>query len=1266
MPIDPGKRAQRALRVVRSTTAESLCEELAVRISARWAAAADGLPRIGPFDRVAVAVQGKGLERWMRRRLAQRLGVVGGIETPYLRRFLFDVAGVVTGGAAASRERDDVRELAYRIAQEIAERCASRGGAPGERDADAARGPGARHSPDAPGAADAVPRVDPAHVLPLVTDREGSSAHPHALLSAGHRIAAIFDALEVERPELVVAWREGRPLPDRAPWLKRDAPDHSRLSALCGWMHRLWWWTAGPGRAGDASSCWSGHRSWQSVRDAIAVLSSDSAWGKAREAIEARSAADGRAPLPAMVSVFGVSSLPPLALDFLAALGSRIDVTLHLVVPTDRYMDESIMGRSAEGEPDEGHLDSLWSRGHRLLAVCGRQPMSMQQRLLSLAHVEDVDCGDSAGAGPVGAAAHDGDGDAGSRGATSLHALQQSLREGTLMDRERAGDGSVSVHLVSGATRAAEVLRDQVLDAFASLPGTGPDDVLVLTTDVERYGTAIMRAMSAAAPRPMPVTLADRSVRVEREVVRTFCDAMRILDGELTLEALGEVVASGPVADRAGVSVEECGQCLEHLHAVGARRFIDAEHRHRVLSAVGGTESIASTPGGGAIAAVAGAGAGTPAPDAPDGTVEDAQDRLAMSMAMWQEVGGTQLPGMARVCAAIAALMALGRRTAEARTMREWCGWSRELLDAVVQRRSRSSDEGDLAAQRAAILEAIESVAASASRAALDVPLPFAAARGEIVDAIDRGAVGRRFGASGGVMVGGLVPMRSVPSRIVALVGLDRGAFPRRDERPGIDPRRWSRGSGDRNARDEDRALFLEAIHAAGDRLIIISTAIDAASGEVEPASPLVDILTEQCGAAVRVTRHGVHAFGDEEWSDASAGRPRRDAHARRCALARRVGAGADAKRRILCPDIRSPVHVSAALLARVGSVDRIVACAGDPARWWLESVGARIASMEPDTDEREPGGIGSLERWALQQALAEQAVSGAQASVDAVVAAHRMVGALPAGAAAESVARDLREWLDGKLMRSPGFSACPAAPHEWSVDGPGGPVAARGWRSAEDPGTQVLFRGGSWRARHAVEIALRAVAWAAAGGTRTVVLPKPEPECRMPAEIVWGGTASDAARAIDMMRRIAAAGMVVPLCFHPMLLADADMAGLAAGNGQARADIARTLEQWLSRSSDDLARGDVDGRAMRVALQGMGALDVLGGPRADAVHPPADIGGRVEALAAAAEAREGAGAGAAGDRAAVRTDFDGVWPVVERLLAACGWTLGAGGGAVP
>jgi len=1243
MPIDPGKRAHRALRVVCSTTAEPLCEDLARRLSARWTGDFDGLPRIGAFDRVAVAVQGKGLERWMRRRLAARLGVVGGIETPYLRRFLFEIAGMVTGAGVPTRDRDDTLELAYRIAQEIAERC----GAPdalahGSPDGRAGAMQDARR---AQGQHDVL-RVDPEHVRPLVTDREGSGAHPHALLACGHRLAAIFDAIEVERPELVMAWREGKAMPERAPWMRQDAPEHGRLVSLCTWMHRLWWWTAGPGSRGtDPAECWSGHRAWQSVRDAIAILSSDAAWREAQARLDVQRTADDRTRLPSMVSVFGVSSLPPLALDFLAALGRRVDVSVHLVVPTDQYMDPSVIGRATDGDVDDDHLDALWTRGQRLLSVCGRQPMAMQHRVLAIEPCEHVSCSELLG--DVAARAAEVSGDVAEGAGSALHALQRSLRECVPMDRGHVSDGSISVHHVSGATRAAEVLRDQVLDAFATLPGTGPDDVLVLTTDVERYGTAIVRAMDASSPRPVPVTLADRSVRVERDAVRTFCDALRILDGEITLDALGEVVASATVADRAGVSAEDAAQCIERLREAGGRRFIDADHRHRVLAAAGGPVAI---DGAGAGPAETGIWRG--ARHAPDGTVCDASDRLAMSVAMSHEVGGTEVPGVARVCATVDALMALGRRTSQPRPMGDWCAWARDLLDAVVPRGGRSRDESDMAAQRAAIADAISSVDSAAAGAGLVRDLPFAAARCEMIDAIDRTAAGRRFGAAGGVMVGGLVPMRSVPSRIVALVGLDRGVFPRRDERSGIDPRRWSRCAGDRSARDEDRALFLEAIHAAADRLIVISDAIDATSGAHEPASPLVDLLVEQCGNAVRVTQHGVHAFGEEEWSSGDEARARRDAHARRCAVARRIGAGANGRRRIMCPEIRSPVDVSDAMLARVASVDAIMECVRDPAGWWLEAMGARIASMEPDTDEREPGAVDSLLRWTLEQAVIEQAVRGGGLSVEGIVAAQRAMGALPAGAAADAVTHALATWLDTKIRPSAGFGMCPASPHEWMVGGPGGALLARGWRSDADHGTQVLFRGGSWRASRIVEIAIRAAAWAAGGGTRTVVIPEPDPRSGMPSDIAWCGTAEGAAQALHELRRIAAAGTVVPLCVHPMLVADADVPALAAGSADAHDDVCRMLDAWLVRAADDRARGDVDARAMRVVFQGLAAKDVLAGPQA--------------ASACAARSGDAVDVTDGCVHSAVRTDFAGVWPAIDRILGGCGWSRSASRGIAP
>ena len=63
--------------------------------------------------------------------------------------------------------------------------------------------------------------------------------------------------------------------------------------------------------------------------------------------------------------------------------------------------------------------------------------------------------------------------------------------------------------------------------------------------------------------------------------------------------------------------------------------------------------------------------------------------------------------------------------------------------------------------------------------------------------------------------------MRSIPFRVVALVGMCDGAFPRQSRSPGFDLIARSPRRGDRSLRDEDRYLFLEAILSARDCLYL-------------------------------------------------------------------------------------------------------------------------------------------------------------------------------------------------------------------------------------------------------------------------------------------------------------------------------------------------------------------------------------------------------------------------------------------------------------
>ena len=89
-----------------------------------------------------------------------------------------------------------------------------------------------------------------------------------------------------------------------------------------------------------------------------------------------------------------------------------------------------------------------------------------------------------------------------------------------------------------------------------------------------------------------------------------------------------------------------------------------------------------------------------------------------------------------------------------------------------------------------------------------------------------------------------MVPMRSVPHRVVCLLGLDDGVFPRNPRPDGDDVLARNPAIGERDARGEDRQLMLDAILAATEHLVITYTGADERTGAIRPpAVPLGELL---------------------------------------------------------------------------------------------------------------------------------------------------------------------------------------------------------------------------------------------------------------------------------------------------------------------------------------------------------------------------------------------------------------------------------------
>lgn len=88
--------------------------------------------------------------------------------------------------------------------------------------------------------------------------------------------------------------------------------------------------------------------------------------------------------------------------------------------------------------------------------------------------------------------------------------------------------------------------------------------------------------------------------------------------------------------------------------------------------------------------------------------------------------------------------------------------------------------------------------------------------------------------------------MRSIPFRLVAVLGLDYISFPRKNKDVLFDLMNAEhRPGGDRNTKDSDNFLFLEALMSASEKLYLSYIGQDSKTNTEKPASIVIDSLID-------------------------------------------------------------------------------------------------------------------------------------------------------------------------------------------------------------------------------------------------------------------------------------------------------------------------------------------------------------------------------------------------------------------------------------
>jgi exodeoxyribonuclease V gamma subunit len=782
---------------------------------------------------------------------------------------------------------------------------------------------------------------------------------PERRLQLAERLSDLFDQYQVYRADWLDDWAAGRNVMRTA---RGEAPP---LPADQQWQAAL----------------------WRAVNDSLPPALRLT--GRATIHSEfVRASEEGAAPagkLPRRVVLFGISALPYQTLQAVAALSRHCQVLLAVPNPCQFYWGDIIEGRELlkarhrRQQPRGGidrsdvPIEDMHSHSHPLLASWGRQGRDF---------VRMLDEFDTEAQGRFENLRVDlfseGEGD------TLLGQVQAAVRDLLPLAEHphnalAPGDRSIEFHVAHSVQREVEVLHDQLLSWFAegSTPPLRPRDVVVMVPDIDTFTAAIHAVFEQhkrSDPRYIPFEIGDVKDRSVNPLLVALEWLLRLPQQRCRQSEVRDLLDVPALAARFGLEGEDLPTLGQWIEGASVRWGLDQDHRDGLgLGSAGEQNAWIFGVRRMLLGYASGAGANF------------------NGIEPYAEVGGLDAALAGSLAQLIETLLAWRATLTQHRTPAEWGEQARALLAAFFD----ASDEGDRLTL-GQLQDALQAWLETCDSAEFAEAVPLAVLREAWLGALDEPTLNHQF-VSGGVTFCSLMPMRAVPFRVVCLLGMNDGDFPRRARQADFDllALPGMARPGDRSRRDDDRYLMLEAVLAARDKLYISWVGRNVRDNSEQPASVLVSQLRDYLAAGweldlgAMTTEHALQPFSRRYFEQG--GLP---TYAGEWRAAHAAGSIDD-------DSVLPPFELEGDYRLKLGELANFLK---QPARYFFRRrLGVWFADAAELGQDEEPFSFNALERYLLEDSLLDdggppEAVGEVRASLAARAERLAREGVLPIG----------------------------------------------------------------------------------------------------------------------------------------------------------------------------------------------------------------------------------------------------------------------------
>ncbi|OGS36345.1 MAG: exodeoxyribonuclease V subunit gamma [Elusimicrobia bacterium RIFOXYB2_FULL_49_7] len=520
-------------------------------------------------------------------------------------------------------------------------------------------------------------------------------------------------------------------------------------------------------------------------------------------------------PLPERVSIFGISALPPYHLDILHILSAYMNISLFLLEPCREYWLDLMPERTIVRMEEKSGLsrDILHTEsGNPLLLSLGQ----LGRDFLSLVEAKEAE--------------RESDFEP-SSGHTLLEELQNdillnitpSTTEKRVLNTE---DFSLQIHACHNPLREVEVLQDQLYSLFERLPGLEPKDILIIAPDISCYAPYLQSLFLSPAEeyKRLPCTIADRPPRETSGVIRAFHALLLVHQERYKAGAVLSALEEPCIRERFELSESEIIRIRGWVESLKITFSVDGAYKRQLGL-----------------------------PESHENSWRFGLERLLLGYMMplqekepfagilpFDEVEGESATTLGKLADFLEKLFVFTDGLEGLRSPSDWANHFTLCLEGFFSNTDPYETDLQMLKRGLDKVKSLEMESRFSGRVGFETALSFIREYGESDE-------GERGFLSGSITCCTLLPMRSIPFRVICMLGMNDGAFPRETRHQGFDlmaqeahPRK-----GDRSRREDDRYLFLETLLSARSVLYISYEGYNTKDNLPTPPSLLISELTD-------------------------------------------------------------------------------------------------------------------------------------------------------------------------------------------------------------------------------------------------------------------------------------------------------------------------------------------------------------------------------------------------------------------------------------